>query len=99
MVDKVGSYVLHRSAKFGEHPASLCGVRYRGLCRFVLAVVAIVRHNLPPCQWCTGSTMSIPRLLCCPYALVPARVVSLRCCNDIGTLPESAHICIHVFVI
>jgi len=38
--------VLHKSAEFGEHPASLCAVRYRGLCRFVLAVVAIVRHNM-----------------------------------------------------
>jgi len=37
--------VLHMSAEFGEHPASLCAVRYRGLCRFVLAVVAIVRHT------------------------------------------------------
>jgi len=31
--------VLHRSAEFGEHPASLCAVKYRNLCRFVLAVV------------------------------------------------------------
>jgi len=38
--------VLHSSAESGEHPASLCAVRYRGFCRFVLAVVAVVRHRI-----------------------------------------------------
>jgi len=48
MVDKGTDMVLRRSAGSGEHPAFLCAVkyRYRDFSRFVLTVVAIVRHNL-----------------------------------------------------
>jgi len=92
MVDKGTDLVLHRSAKFGKHPAFLRAVKYRywDLSRFVLIVVAIVRHTAnSSCVWHKSSWSNTSNSA--SLKTFSLRHAGLRCQNHRSWSVETIH--------